>query len=182
MKVKLQSFVVSVLLVIFGLGFFVLQAGLEHGNSLFTIMGLIMFVGVASIAGIYFISMRSKRRKAENENRHELEVFKQKAKVISVNLEEVEIITNQWTDTIIVNRSKYDGYNEMAGFHDANIRKIDRNLNSVKITLPINGEKVEYLVNIEMDPTTLSMHFAIKKETQLYIHGDEMYLDLEFLE
>lgn len=182
MKVKLQSFAVSVLLVVFGLGFFVLQAGLKHGNSIVTIIGLVMFVGVGVFGGTYFISMRSKRRKTEKENRRELEVFKQKAKIINVNLEEVEIITNKWTDTIVVNNTQYGGLNELAGFHDANIRKIDRNLNSVRITIPINREKMEYLLNIEMDPTTLSMHFAIKKETQLYIHGDELYLDLEFLE
>jgi hypothetical protein len=69
----------------------------------------------------------------------------------------------------------------MAGNHDVNYIKVDRNLNAIKIEIPIDGEKIDYHIGVEMDPTTLTLHFAIKKETYLYIADEELYLDLEFL-
>ena len=181
MKEKLRNFTIYLLLGIFALGFIMMRAGGKHGNDIFTVIGIIVMVIIAVMFGVYYLSSRSKQRNIEAENRLNLADFKQKARAIKVNLEDVEIKTNNWTDTVVINNSQYGGLDELAGYADSNIMRVDRNLNSVKITIPVDGEEINYFVNIEMEPTTLAMHFAIRKETLLYIHGDELYLDLEFL-
>ncbi len=47
------------------------------------------------------------------------------------------------------------------------------------------NELIKYKLNIDMDPTKLKMHFAVKEKTELYVDSeniDNHYLDLSFLE
>lgn len=185
MKENLQKFAIYILIGLFGLGFVVLRAGLQNDNSLFSIIGIILMAFVGIVILIYFVSSGSKEKKAERKWKQELEEFKRNAKKILVNLENVEVKSNSWTDNVVVSESKYGGLDEMAGYGNSNVVQVDRNLNAVNISIPIDGETIEYLVNIEKDPTTLAMQLAVQKETYLYINRQnkrEMYLDLEFLE
>ncbi|UKN03484.1 hypothetical protein K6119_08150 [Paracrocinitomix mangrovi] len=184
MKENLQKFAIYILIGLFGLGLVMLRAGLKNDNGLFSMIGIILMAIVGIIVLIYLASSSSNDRKAQKKWKQELEEFKRNAKKILVDLENVEVKSNSWTDNVVVSVSKYDVLDEIAGYRNSNVIQVDRNLNTVKISIPVEGETIEYLVNIEKDPTTLAMQLAVQKETYLYVsrqNKQEMYLDLEFL-
>ncbi len=181
MKEKLQKLAKYLFWGGFGLGFIVLRAGLKSGNTLFISLGIAVMTCLLVIKGIQLVVGRSKQETLNDQRQRDLEIFKNKAQRVSVNLKEIEIKANHWTDVKVIDDSAFGGINELTGYHESNIIKVDRNLNSIRITFPLENKRIDYIANIEMDLTTLRMRFAIKKETTLYINGDDMYLDLDFL-
>jgi len=185
MKEILNNFTTYILFGLFGLGLIMFRAGIKSDNGLFFFIGIILVAFVGIVVLIYLLSLKSKQKKVEREWKQELEEFKQNSKKIVVNLENVEVKSNSWTDNVVVSESKYGGLDQMAGYGNSNVTKVKRNLNAIEISIPLEGETIDYLVFVEKDPTTLAMQLAVQKETYLYINRQnkrEVYLDLEFLE
>ena len=113
-----------------------------------------------------------------------LEEFKRNSRRIKVNLENLDILSNSWNEDIVISNDQYGGLDEIAGYKNHNIVNVNRNLNTIFLDIPVNGEIYKYRIDIECDLITLQMKFAIQKETILYIDSKskETYLDLEFLE
>lgn len=181
MIAKIKKFAIYIAMGLFALGYVILRAGLKNDNAVFLFIGIISMLIVAILIGIYFLASGFKQRKQEREYQKQLQLFKLSARKIVVSLEDVEIKSNNWTDKILKDDFNYGLLDAMAGYDESNFMQVDRNLNAVAITLTIDGSTIDYFVNIEMEPKALAMHFAIKKETYLYISAEERYLDLEFL-
>ena len=180
MKERLLDFGLYVIV-----GLFVLGSISTFCGGWLTIIGLSL-LGVLGISiCIYFKVGASKDRNFERQQKEDLENFKRSAKKILVNLENVEIKSNSWTESVLARQSGYGGLDEMAGYENGDIVKIKRNPNTIKISIPFEGNTIDYSVDIEKDPTTLKMKLLLKKETYLYVSREdkeEMYLDLEFLD
>ena len=184
MKEKIANFLIYILIGIFLLGFVLLRAGLKNDNSVFSIIGIALMAVVGIIALIHYARSKSKIKSYERELKLELEEFKRNAEKILVDLENVSIKSNVWTEEVVVGESGYRGIDERLGYKNSNVVKVNRNLNTFKLSVPLDGNTIDYVVTVEKDPTTLSMLFAIKKQTYLYRNRrnkDEIYLDLEFL-
>lgn len=174
----MQNFYTYLKIIIFGFGLFIFHAGWKNNYSPLTLIGFGMMLLITIVIGIGLFLKKSELKKLKSDSELELINFKKKAESIMVSLENLEIFNNSWTETRIIDNSNY----ELDKYAESNIQKINYNLNSIKITIPLNGENIEYFINIEMDLTTLLLHFANKKETLLYKYGNEYYLDLEFLD
>jgi hypothetical protein len=167
------------------LGCIILYVGLgarsNSPNIYFIIIGLLILQPFM----IYLISDKIKSSRKEKRFRRELADFKRRAIKVKVDLDNVSIKSNNWKDTIVTDNTKYAGFNEIFGDPNRNIKSVRRSLNHVSIKIPYQDKTIKYDLSIPMDITKLKIHFAIKKETTLYIDPmDEkrMYLDLEFIE
>ncbi|WP_461533116.1 hypothetical protein [Sinomicrobium sp.] len=165
-----------VLLGMFLLGCLFLFVGGERNIYFIGIGILLMIPGV-----IYYYWDRLKTKKSK---KSDLEKFKEKADKIKVNLTDLDIVSNSWTETTEVYNSGYTKYGEYVEKAKDNTKEVAREVNYIRIQVPYKGQTVNYDLNIPMDATTLKMHFVIQKETILYIdpkNPDKKYLDLEFL-
>lgn len=154
---------------IFLLGFLFFWVGID-GNKLFVGIGTLILLPFA----IWFFIQNRKLKKLENENEIEIENLKKYGEKIIVNLENLKIKSNSWQQEVIKS-SKYED----------EITNIDVNYNMINIDIPYKGENINYCVHINMENTKLKMHFAIKRETILYVDRNDKnknYLDLEFLD
>jgi len=184
MKEKLSNIGVYLKVGFIGLGYLVLRAGINSGNNLFSIAGIIIIavVGIVLLGNFFY-----KKKVTEIANIKQntlLEEFKRSSRQIKVNLESLNIISNSWREDVIVNVYKYGGLDELAGYKNHNIISVDRNLNTILLEIPVKNKIYKYQISIESDLTTLQMKFAIQKETTLFINSEtkETYLDLEFLD
>ena len=134
---------------------------------------------------IYLISDKIKSSRKEKKFQRELADFKRRAIKVKVDLDNVSIKSNSWNDIVVTDNTKYAGFNEFFGNPNRNIKSVRRSLNHVRIKIPYQDKTIKYDLSIPMDSTRLKIHFAIKKETTLYIDpidDSRMYLDLEFIE
>ena len=161
------------------LGFIIIYAGIG-GRGRYNTTGEtnIYFIAVGIVLILPFLIYMLKTKilidKAENEESKRIfDLIKSGDKVI-VNLDNLEIQTNSYKQEIEIG----SGYNTRNEY-------IDVNHNVILIDVPYNNDSIKYKLNINMDTTKLKMHFAIKKETKLYVdttNPNNNYLDLRFLE
>ncbi len=149
-------------------------------NIYFIIIGAV----ILSPFVIYYFYDNYKSKRLIKSNNKQLEDFKNRANKIVVNLEDVQIKSNSWTEQKVIDNSYYAGFNQMAGYDGKNFETITRNFNYVKFKIPHEYGIIEYKAHIPMDTTKLKIYFAIKKQTYLYVDKldeEKMYLDLDFL-
>lgn len=154
---------------IFSLGCIILYVGIDK-NINFVWIGLLILLPFA----IWFLILKFKSDKIEKETEIEIEKLIQTGDKIIINLDEVEIQTNSYKQEISVGN----------GTRQRN-EYIDVNHNVILLEIPYKNELIKYKLNIDMDPTKLKMHFAIKEKTELYVDAENPnnnYLDLRFLE
>jgi hypothetical protein len=121
-----------------------------------------------------FFFLNTKLKKFDTEKEIEIQNLKKYGEKIIVNLENIKIKSNSWQQEVIKN-SRYED----------EITNIDVNYNIINIDVPYKGESINYCIHINMETTKLKMHFAIKRETILYVDLKDKninYLDLEFLD
>ena len=161
------------------LGFIIIYSGIggrgrykatEETNLYFVAVGIILILPFL----IYMLKTKILLNKVEDEESKRIaDLIKTGDKVI-VNLDNLEIQSNSYKQEIEVG----SGYNTRNEY-------IDINHNVILIDVPYNNDSIKYKLNIDMDTTKLKMHFAIKKETELYVDStnpNNNYLDLRFLE
>jgi Mn2+/Fe2+ NRAMP family transporter len=165
---KLIRFLGYILASIFFLGFIILYVGLD-GNLLFVGIGILILLPFV----IWFLILNLKEKKLNTEEKAEIQKLKKYGEKIIVNLENVKINSNSWKQEVR-KTSRYED----------EVSHVDINLNSIEIKIPYRSEFINYSIHINMETTKLKMHFAIKRETILYVDlkdKNKNYLDLEFL-
>lgn len=135
--------------------------------------------------GIWGLREQLKLKRLEVKYEKALADLKLGGEKVKVDLDSVKIKSNKWNETIITDNTQYAGLNELVGRADRNMKTVVKNLNQITIKIPYNGKTIRYKANVQMDLDNLKIHFAIQKETTLYIdplNNRNMYLDLEFLQ
>ena len=163
--IQIFKYIVNVILI---LGFFVFYIGL-NGNLLFFWIG----IAILFLYYVWYLISKSKLRKSRLKIEDEVQILKKQGEKIKVNLENVKIISNSWQQEVR-KTSKYEDEDFLVDIHK----------NFVEIKITYKGRTIDYSFYIDMDTTTLELHFALKKETFLYVDlkdKEKMYLDLEFL-
>lgn len=166
---------ITILILFSGFG-----AVFNSNDYLLLIIGLLMSIPLI----IEYRYFNSKLKKNKREKKKELETFKRNARKIKVSLEDVEIKSNNWTEQIVIDNSRYSGLNQISGNSDRNIENIDRNLNTLIINIPINGKNNFYEYQVEMSTDRLKIKLDMQKETIYYYdpnNSNKNYLDLKFL-
>lgn len=181
MKEKLSNFSTYILIGLIILGLIILKAGLGTSNLWFTFIGIGLIALSLIISVIVFFFSSKKEDKKIIEHIQSIKDFKQNARRVKVQLDEIEIKTNSWVEDQVIHNHHAYALDELAGNHDANIEHVNHRLTVLSVMVKLNGEKVQRNFSVDMEPVSLEMHFAIQKETYLYYQEDEYYLDLEFL-
>lgn len=153
---------------IFFLGFIILYVGL-NGNLIFVGIGTIILLPFI----IWFLISYIKEKKIDSEKKDEIQKLKKYGEKVIVNLENIKIVSNSWTQEVR-KTSKYED----------TVSHVDINYNFIEIKIPYKNEFINYSLHINMETTKLKIHFAIKRETILYVDlkdKNKNYLDLEFL-
>ncbi|WP_323789761.1 hypothetical protein [Psychroserpens sp.] len=161
------------------LGFIIIYAGIGgrgrykatgETNFYFVAIGIILILPFL----IYMLKTKILLSKTDNEESNRINDLIRTGDKVIVKLDNLEIKSNSYKQEIEVG-SGYKTRNEY----------IDINHNVILIDVPYKNDSIKYKLNIDMDITKLKMHFAIKKETRLYIDStnpNNNYLDLRFLE
>lgn len=146
---------------------------------------LLIFLGVILLVLLIIKLFFHRENKKMQKN---LMKFKGNAVKIKVNLEDIKIISNSWTEE----REKYTSdrdagiviYNKLTHNDHKNVDLVQVNLNHLIYAFTYQGNAYIYEELIDYDTEKLRIWFIFKKETDLYldINTEEMYLDLEFLE
>jgi len=181
---KLNSIFLGIFGILFFLGLFTTLFGLiplfRDGIYYFSLVGLIMILPFFLWAkNVDFQLWRNERKFQSKFND-----FKSKAERVNVDLEKVKVQPRNWYEKIITDNSRYAGLNDLVGRSDRNFKIAKRTLNHISLKIPYNGQKLNYRTSIAMDNDTLKIHFALQKQTTLYIDPNDrknIYLDLEFL-
>lgn len=157
--------------------------GPNHFNSAFIIIGLvIMFPYIAYFIKIFYFDKRKYNLKQKNT----IDELKRKGIKLPVNLEVLKInkTRKSYNSQVINNTTRSGALNQLTGNPEKNIRTTEFNDNEVKFKVPYGNNFIKFTKSIDMEPTTLMLHFAVKKETYLYVNPaniNDYYLDLEFL-
>ena len=139
-------------------------------NFYFVAVGIVLILPFL----IYMLKTKILLNKEEDEESKRIADLIRTGDRVIVNLDNLEIQSNSYKQEIEVG----SGYNTRNEY-------IDVNHNVILIDVPYNNDSIKYKLNIDMDTTKLKMHFAIKKETELYVDStnpNNNYLDLRFLE
>ncbi|WP_299184696.1 hypothetical protein [uncultured Aquimarina sp.] len=159
---------------IFFLGFITLYAGIggrnRDGNIIFIWIGLLILLPF----GIWFLIAKIKERRSENESEIEKQKLIQTGDKVIVNLDDITIKNNSWNQEFIIGEGKHQ-----------RIERRDVNYNYIELEIPYRNQKIKYNLHIDMELTKLKMHFAIKKQTYLYVDSSNInnnYLNLDFLD
>ncbi len=191
MKIKnyLASFKTYIFLGITFLGFITILAGLgfkgrwntpSEGNIYFIGIGLLLLVP----AIIWYAKSRHQDKKINDRQKERIELLKKTGEKITIDLDLVIIKSSQLQKKIITDNTTYSALNGLVEREDRNFKIVNQNVNQLTITKSHNGRKIKYRESIVMDSDNLKIHFAIQKNTILYIDPNDkknMYLDLEFL-
>ena len=136
------------------------------------------FVGIGIVLMLpflfYLIKTKFKLKKLIDEDTNRINELIKTGNKITVDLNELEIRTNSYKQEISVG----------SGYQERN-EHIDIDHNVIILDIPYQDVRIRYKLDIDMEPTTLKMHFAIKKETEIYIdpkNPNNNYLDLSFLD
>lgn len=161
-----------------GIGFILIIFGVSGGGWYYKIGNswFLVPIGLILVLPFVFSMIKSKLReiKVLDENAELIDELVRTGEKIMVDLDRLEIQTNSYKQEISVG-SGYDQRNEY----------IDINHNVVFFEIPYKSKLIKFELNIDMDPTKLRMHFAIKGKTVLYVDPKDInnkYLDLSFLE
>lgn len=161
------------------LGFIIIYAGIGgrgrykatgETNFYFIAVGIVLILPYL----IYMLKTTIHFNKAEDEESKRIADLIRTGDKVIVNLDNLEIHSNSYKQEI-----------EVGGGYNTRNEYIDVNHNVILIDVPYNNDSIKYKLNIDMDTTKLKMHFAIKKETELYVDStnpNNNYLDLRFLE
>lgn len=191
MKIKnyLASFKTYIFIGITFIGFITILAGLGFkgrwntpgdGNIYFIGIGLLLLVP----AIIWYVKSRRQDKKINDRLKEKIELLKKTGEKITINLDLVKIKPSQLQEKIITDNTTYSGLNGLAGREDRNFKIVNKTVNQLTLIKSHKGRKIKYQESIVMDSDNLKIHFAIQKNTILYIDpndGKNMYLDLEFL-
>ena len=161
------------------IGFVMIYAGIDaSGSSQATGQTNFYFIAIGIVLIlpflIYMLKTKMLLNKAEDEENNRINDLIRNGDKVSVHLDNLEIQSNSYRQEIEVG-SGYRTRNEY----------VDVNHNVILINVPYKNDTIKYKVNIDMDPTKLKMHFAIKETTELYVdpqNPNNSYLDLRFLE
>lgn len=167
-KEKISGLVGYLLTGIFFLGSVILYVGID-GNPVFVGIGAVILLPFL----IWFLIIVKKEKKAESDNKAEIQKLKKYGEKVIVNLETLKINSNSWQQEFR-KKSKYED----------KISHEEINYNIIEVKIPYRGEFIKYSIHINMETTKLKMHFALKQQTILYIDLKDKninYLDLEFL-
>ena len=154
------------------LGIIIIYAGIEaeETNMYFVAVGIVLILPLL----IFIINVKIRSDKMEDDESKRINDLLQNGDIVTVRLDNLEIKSNSYQQEIEVG-SGYRTRNEY----------IDVNHNVVLIEVPYKNETIKYNLHIDMDSTKLKMHFAVKKETELFVdpeNPNNNYLDLQFLE
>ncbi len=141
-----------------------------ESNFYFVAVGIVLLLPFL----MYMLKTKILLNKAEDKERKRIANLIRTGDKIMVNLDHLEIQSNSYQQEVEVG----SGYNTRNEY-------IDFTHNLILIAIPYNNDSIKYKLNIDMDTTKLKMHFAIKKETELYIdpkNPNNTYLNLRFLE
>jgi hypothetical protein len=180
-KYKLYNIGIYTTLTTAILGGIIFYIGLDRSDLTFIIIGL----AVLTPSIIWAIIWNKKQKREEISGSIELENLKKTADKIIVNLNTAEIKTNSWTEDKIIETGRIGMLNQLGGDGDKNIRSVTRNESMVSWVFNYHGKTIHYTIVIDKEVQSLKMHFAIQKETILYVdpnNPDNNYLDLEFLQ
>lgn len=138
-------------------------------NIYFILIGIILIVPFL----IYLLKAHIQVGQSEDAETKRIATLIKTGDRIKVDLKDLEIQNNSYKQEIEVG-SGYNGRNEY----------IDVNHNVILINVRYKNNPIRYELNIDMEVTKLRMHFAIQKETELYVdptNPSNHYLDLRFL-
>lgn len=133
---------------------------------------------------LYFATNRFTNKDIEDVER--IQTLKQNGIKLHVNLEVLELSKTRksYYSKVIHNSARSGALNQLMGNPDKNIQTTTYINNEIKFKVPYGNNFIKFTKTINMEPTTLMLHFAVKKETNLYVNPTNMsdyYLDLEFL-
>lgn len=166
----LSNISVYLLVGIIVLGFIVVYAGFKADNTLFILIGL----AVLFPFGIWFIIMKIKESKINKEEQNRIQNLIKNGNKVKVDLEKLDIKSNSYKQEVV----------KGSGTRSRNIQ-VDINHNVIILKIPYENTFIHYRIDISMETTKLKMHFAIKKETFIYVdkaNKNSHYLDLSFLD
>jgi uncharacterized membrane protein (GlpM family) len=181
--VLIGIFILGLLLFYVGLGISGNDTDAPNFNRIFIIIGLIiLFPYLIYFIKIFYFDKKKYNRKAQNN----ILKLKINGVVLPVNLETLKInkTRKSYYSKVIHNTARSGALNQMTGNPDDNIQTTECNRNEVKFNIPYGTNFIKFTRTIDMEPTTLLLRFAVKKETFLYVNPVNMndyYLDLEFL-
>ncbi len=168
-KERVKGLFKYIILGILFLGLLIFRVGLD-GNLMFVAIGIIILLPFT----VWLFIENSKEKKVIENNKAEIQKLKKYGERITVNLENITIKSNSWQEEIR-HTSQYEN----------DVISVGINANVIELKIPYRGEFIHQTLYINMDTTKLKMHFAIKRETILYVDlkdKNKNYLDLEFLE
>lgn len=123
-------------------------------------------------------------KKASNKFLNQKDRLKREGSKIIINLNDVEIKSNSWSEEKIEYNSKTGALNQISGRAELNIETQTKHRNIISFQVPHNNQLIQISQEVEMESTTLQMKLALQKETSLYFNKknpSEYYLDVEFL-
>lgn len=164
-------------------GILIITRVLNLGNS-FGIFFLGVGLFLLSIIIIKLITENVKSKSLSKKHQKEFEDFKARAVKIKIDLQNITIKSNQWTEEVVINNSKYAGLNQLSGHPERNLKSVTHSLNNLIFEVVYKGQKIRINEEVRMEPKSLEMLLAVKEETLLYIDPNDLsyyYLDLEFL-
>lgn len=141
---------------------------------------LAIIIGVALLV---LVIIKLKNQKENKEYKNSLAKFKSAAEKIKVELNQVEIISNSWSEQEFSN-TRAAQIEQMYGDGERTKITTEYNINVIKFSLKIKDEVVHFEERIDMDRKTLEMKLLMQKETTLYFdpaNYSNYYLDLEFI-
>lgn len=177
-KKTLSNFGDWIYVVLTCIGFILIILGVSGGSRYHSIGNSLLLVPVGLVLVLPFVFSMIKSKlmeiKVRDENAERIDDLIRTGEKIIVDLDELKIQTNSYKQEISVG-SGYDQRNEY----------IDINHNVILLKIPYQSQLIKIELHIEMDPTILRMHLAIKGKTVLYVDPKDMnnnHLDLSFLE
>ena len=138
-------------------------------NYYFIAVGVVLLLPML----IYFLKTKFELDRWNNHKRKQINKLIKHGDQVIVNLDDLEVQTNSYLKEI-----------EAGSGYNTRMERISVNHNVLLIAAVYRGETIKYKVNIDMDPTKLKMHLAVKKETVLYVDPKDPnnnHLDLDFL-
>ena len=174
-KIGIGSFAVVIAFV----GWIFIRAGMGEYTP-FLIFGICCVLVAGVILILTYTNSKRKGKKAEQA----LESFKQRANKVLVNLENFELNNNSWTEEVVDDSNDALLIEQALGYHEATITYEKHSKNVIDFKIPYQSEIIQCREVVNMDPVKLKMHFAVRKETTLYVDpndSERYYLDLEFL-
>jgi len=190
LKKLFSNLILYTLIGIFALGVVMVYAGIgedrstrNHFNGTFVIIGLVILLPFS----IYFIKIfHFDQRKESRKQQKIISELKTNWVKLTVDLESINIdkSSKSFSSKVIHNTARSGALNQIMENPDPHIHITEYNINEIKFKIPYGNNFIKFTKTIDMEPTKLLLHFAVKKETYLYVNPTNMkeyYLDLEFL-